>query len=473
MSKRANAAAPRRGVIYGRQSRTKDGSESLATQLEACRQAAEHFGIEVVAELLEPPSTSAYKKRGRAREMWPKLLEMIEDGSANVAIGYKSDRFSRGGGPGWAPLLEAAEEAGLDLDTFVLTPSGFMSEFEIGIRATMDREESKKTSDRLIDMKERHASEGRPSGGGNRAYGYERDGITVIESEAEIYRECVARYLGGESVRSLANWLNEAGHPTATGRKWLDGTLRNVLVNPRYAGFRTHRGAIVGDAVWPALIDRPTWERLTARIKARATGSGGTPSKYLLSRVTSCSKCGGRMNGAPVEGRPRYRCHKAPGKVNCGSVTIAADPVEELVVGMVLYRLDSPVVADALAGRTKVHQEDDDITDQILRLEAKLDENAQMWRDDEISRKEYVTNRRHIEDKLEALRVRISTRERVHTIASFLAEGEDLRSLWDDLPLARRHEILKALIDKVVIHPAKVRGSRTVDLDRVEVVWRV
>jgi DNA invertase Pin-like site-specific DNA recombinase len=45
-------------VIYARQSRTREGSESLETQVEVCRQAAERFGYEVVAELVEPPSTS-------------------------------------------------------------------------------------------------------------------------------------------------------------------------------------------------------------------------------------------------------------------------------------------------------------------------------------------------------------------------------------------------------------------------------
>ena len=68
-------------------------------------------------------------------------------------MAYKSDRLSRGGGPGWAPLIEAFEQAGCDTDHAVLTPSGWLSEFEIGIRASMDREESKKLSDRMRDVR--------------------------------------------------------------------------------------------------------------------------------------------------------------------------------------------------------------------------------------------------------------------------------------------------------------------------------
>jgi hypothetical protein len=60
-------------------------------------------------------------------------------------IAYKTDRLSRGGGPGWAPLVDAFEAAGRDPDKAVATTDGWVSDFEIGIRSAMDREESKKT----------------------------------------------------------------------------------------------------------------------------------------------------------------------------------------------------------------------------------------------------------------------------------------------------------------------------------------
>ncbi|MBV8305022.1 MAG: recombinase family protein, partial [Acidimicrobiia bacterium] len=150
--------APLAGVIYGRQSRTREGSESLDLQEKACRDAAKRHGVEVLKVILEPPSTSAFKDRGRRRPRFPELVKIIESGQANVIVAYKLDRLSRGGGPGWAPLLDAAENAGLDIDRFVLTPGGFVSEVEIGIRAKMDREESKKTSERLRDMEDRLAA---------------------------------------------------------------------------------------------------------------------------------------------------------------------------------------------------------------------------------------------------------------------------------------------------------------------------
>ena len=58
-----------------------------------------------------PPSTSGYKNRGKDRPEWPRLLELVRLRKVEVVVALKTDRLSRGGGPGWAPtLLEAAED---------------------------------------------------------------------------------------------------------------------------------------------------------------------------------------------------------------------------------------------------------------------------------------------------------------------------------------------------------------------------
>src|SRR5680860_647514 len=164
-----------RAAVYARQSITREGSASLDVQVESCREAAGRLRVEVVAELIEAPSTSGYKNRGRSRPKFQELLELIRTGDVDCVIAYKTDRLSRGGGPGWAPLVDAFETAGRDPDRAVATADGWVSEFEIGIRSAMDREESKKTSDRMLDVRRREAKSGIPRIAGRRAYGFSED----------------------------------------------------------------------------------------------------------------------------------------------------------------------------------------------------------------------------------------------------------------------------------------------------------
>jgi hypothetical protein len=67
--------------------------------------------------------------------------------------------------------------------------------------------------------------------------------------------------LRGESLRSIAMDWNERGVKTVGGGMWQGSMIRRVLMSPRIAGLKDHRGEIVGEATWPAIIDRATHDR--------------------------------------------------------------------------------------------------------------------------------------------------------------------------------------------------------------------
>jgi site-specific DNA recombinase len=63
------------------------------------------------------------------------------------------------------------------------------------------RHESEHKSERIRRKHLELAEKGLPNGGGRR-YGYEADGMTIREDEAEIVREMCSRFLAGDSIYS-------------------------------------------------------------------------------------------------------------------------------------------------------------------------------------------------------------------------------------------------------------------------------
>lgn len=460
--------APALGAIYGRQSRTKDGSESLETQEAIGRETLARFGVELVAVLIEPPSTSGYEHRGRNRPRFLELLDLIASGAVTTVFATRLDRLSRGGGPGWAPLLDAAEKAGLDVDRLVLTPSGYVSEFEIGIRAAMDREESKKRADQLQDLKERHAADGRPSGGGYRPFGYAADHVTIVEAEAGMIQDAAARILAGESLANVCRGWNAAGTLTSRSSEWRPSTLRNMLLTARLAGLREHLGTVVGEAVWPPILDRATWEAVRAFLTDPNRRAAPPTRTSLLYGLARCGRCGAKLTVAPVGGRRSYRCPKAPGRPGCGGLAIVAEPLEAIIVAAVLDALDTPGLTRAALGTPE--EIDTQAGADVAVEEARLAELADMFAQAEITRAEWIRARRGIEDRLDAARRRAARVPRGKALEGL--EGGKLGEAWPTLPNDRRRAVLAVVLDRVEIAPAR-RGLNRFDPDRIHLVWIV
>ena len=253
------------------------------------------------------------------------------------------------------------------------TPNGWLSKFEIGIRASMDREESKKVSDRMRDVRAREAREGKPRISG-RPYGYSCAGLhasdcevagcrhdgtmSLVPAELEVIEEVVERVLLGESPWRIANDFNDRGIPSARGGEWRTGTLTRLLTNPRYV-LREHKGVVVAEGQWERAIDRSTWDRLREALKKRPTAG---PKRfgartYPLVGFLFCSKCGGKLRSLRKHnGRRAYYCREGAGLGGCGGISTIAEPVEDEVRHYVIGKHDGvlavvvfeePVLGDA------------------------------------------------------------------------------------------------------------------------------
>ena len=189
-------------------------------------------------------------------------------------------------------------------------------------------------------------------------------------------RAIMARFVAGESVRSLATWLNDHEVPTVTGRPWVTSTLKLILTNPRYAGLRAHRGVVVGPAIWEPIFTEEEHRRVLAKYAEKKNSNRRTPQRYLLSGMLRCGKCGTRLYSSARRNSRRYVCMAGPDHGGCGRLTIVADPLERFLADAVLYRLDSPEMTDALAGRASADERTQALVTTADEIQERLDDLA-------------------------------------------------------------------------------------------------
>jgi site-specific DNA recombinase len=464
---RSKVSAPQAlipAVIYARQSETKDGSESLSDQARELRRSAERLGLVVVAELVEPESTSGYKRRGLERPRWRDLLGMIRTRQAGAVLVLTTDRLSRGGGPGYLPFYEAVEAAGLDPDRVVATPNGWVSEWELGIRAAMDREEAKKIATRMKLVRQREAEAGKPRGGGKRPYGFETDLVTVRESEAARIREAAQRVLNGETCWGVAKSWNDDGVPNGSGNLWNAVTLKRILTSGRVAGLREHRGEIVGQAVWPAIVDRDTWEQVRTlvetNISRRPSAGGGRPRTFPLNGFLFCGRCGSRLVTRRREGgRREYCCQTRESggtrQATCGALVIHADAVEvdvlEVVVGTIL---DPERIDQLLSAAPASESGGTDIAGSIAELTRKKEKLVDLYMDDKIDKSIYERRLSTIVAEIDALEAERASRAGRPVLATLPRTEDALRGEWASRGIEWQRLVVDAIVERIDVVPA-------------------
>lgn len=464
---------PRAAAIYARISSDQDGTAlGVTRQVEDCRAFAAKHGW-VVAEEYIDNDISAYT--GKKRPAYQRMLDDLAARERDAVIAYHLDRLTR------RPVelehfVEVAMTAKIAHVRFVaggdfdlVSGDGLMV---MRMLAAVAAGESATKSRRMKRKNDEVAAKGLPHIGGNRPFGYEDDGITIRVDEAVAVRTMVARFLAGESLGSLCVWLEEQQIRTVYDKPWRTTTLRDMMASARIAGLRAHNGVIVGPAVWDAIITVEDRARVLARIEQRRVTRERAPRSYLCSGLLRCGRCGHTLYASRRKDSRRYVCQSGPDHRGCGHLTVVADPVEQLVAVSVLYRLDTPELADALKGRAAQDEQTAALSDALAADQARLSELAEMYAAREIGRSEWVTARSAIDARVTDLERRLHRMTRNEALTGVVGNGNALRAQWADLNLSRQVAIVRAVLDHVVIAPKETTGG-AFDPNRVDLVWRV
>lgn len=454
-----------RAALYCRISQDATGeSLGVTRQLEDCTALIKTLGW-TLTEIFTDNDISATS--GKPRPEYRRMLKAIEAKEVDVIVAWHSDRLYRKLRD-LEELIEACEAAGVSIRTVragefdLSTPTGRMM---ARILASVSAGEGEIKADRWKRSVRQRREAGTIHRMGPRLYGYDREG-SIIPAERDHLEWAGGQILDGAAlVRTVIN-LNERGARTTLGNEWSRAGLRKTLSNPRIAGMSVLNGDVVGVGKWPPIFDAETFEAIQAALSVRKGTAPSRPRVGLLLGLIKCGKCGKalrsarqyRGKGNAKTGQRTYRCETIPGKEpGCGGITVAAEPVEELVEAYAQALAQDPRVQDYI---TELSARSGQNASEALALEQRIRELEAQLSEPGVPVQAILRAIDRSKEHLEDLR-------KVEVDPSPALQGG---AEWPT-DLARRARAVRNVVQEVVVDPAE-RGW-VFDPSRVRIVPRI
>lgn len=437
-------------VIYVRISQDRTGEElGVQRQEKDCRQLAERLGL-VVQHVYVDNDISAYS--GKIRPAYHEMLNGIRDGTITQVIAWHTDRLHRN----TRELLEYIDlSVAQKLPTLTVTsgpldlstPNGRASAITLGAWA---RAESEHKADRVRAWSQQRAEQGF-SHGGRRPYGWMPDRVHLDPTEHAIKADIAERLLAGESLRSVSDDLKTRQIPTVVNGTWHRSMIRKMVLSPRQAGYRTHKGEIIGRGNWEPAFSEETWRSLCALLADpdRVTVTSAA-RKNLLGFYARCGECDEPI-GTKYNARRHYRCEP------CG-LWRRQEPIDDYVSGRVVGLLETmddepaPGIDEVAVARVEA------LKKKITRTEKAF------AADDDMSPEDLIKVLRPLKDRLKKEQAALVPSRRPALLAG--RTGPNARGSWKALGQDQKRAIIRELVEVRIL---RAPGG-TAGFDRASVV---
>lgn len=340
----------------------------------------------------------------------------------------------------------------------------------------------------------------------NRFMGYTKDenGHLIIEpDEAEIIKRIYREYLQGASLKQIGEGLEADGILTAAGKtKWRPETIKKILKNEKYIGDallqKTYtvdvltKKRVVNNGIVPQyyvenshepIIPRDIYMQVQEEMLRRANLHSGEnrkkrvySSKYALSSIVYCSKCGDIYRRVVWNNRGKrsivWRCctrvEHGPGA--CNADAIHESELQNLVVRAInmalgqkdtMYDVLQRNVEAVLTGTDGISLDEIDTRLEELQKELLNVANAKGNYDsivDEIYRLREAKQNAQVEGA-----EREGMKQRISEMQQFLAEQTQEVTEYDE-------QLVRRLIEKITVYDEKVivefKSGTSVDIHR-------
>ncbi|MEU0312480.1 recombinase family protein [Nocardioides sp. NPDC006273] len=442
-----------------------------------CKALAEKHGY-TVAGIYRDNDVSASTKSTKKRPGFTQMVERIHQGDVAAVLAYSNSRLTRRVRE-YLDIIDLHRETGVLFRTVVSGDADLTTADGRGVAltlATWDQAEAERTSERVTRAKADMMSRGMYSGG-PRPFGYESDGVTIREAEAELIRSAAEKVLDGSGLYTLAREWNESGNLTPRGNQWRNESLRKVLMRPRTAGLTNAPGGHV-EAVWPAILDMDRWEAVRAILldPSRRSNQLGGEAQWLLTGIAVCGLdgCGATVRHGRTKSIPHYRCS------NRSCTSRRQDLTDDLVRAVIVKRLREPDASDLLARHLDpaAAKEARSLRRTVTELETRLEALAT---NTDLSEKMLAKRAAVLEGELEQAQTRLDAAN-VATMAAgplnALAGHRDPGQAFLDADLKTQRGVVRTLVTITFLPNAPkgrpkgwTPGSPYFDPETVRIVW--
>jgi DNA invertase Pin-like site-specific DNA recombinase len=474
MRKGAARQAERPGLsaIYCRISDDATGERAgVERQLKDCRALARSKGWETIVYRDDDISASKYTRK--RRPAYRDMLAKVRTGEVNRIICWHIDRLYRQPKE-LEELIDLADEGSVEIVSVTSGPVDLSTSDGIAmarVQVAFAAKASDDMSRRILRQKAEAREQGLPMGH-RTAFGWV-DYMVPNPDEAALLTEAMKAVLDGASLNTIARSWNKRGVASKGGAKAWNGTrVRDTLSNPRHAGLMTFQGEVIGEATWPAIVDRELSERVRAILDVRGGpfkgNHRGPRGGTLLGGLMRCGRCGGRMWRANTNGNSAWRCPMKAGFAGCG-LSIKAEPLENKVTQAVFQVVDELELARLVTD----HDHEDDHQATVIALgavERRTEELGELYAAGEIDARAFTAASRTLRAESEALHSRLARTARTTALVPYVARKGALKAAWDDLDPELRRACVGEVVDTIIIVPG--RAGPRFDPARVTINWR-
>jgi DNA invertase Pin-like site-specific DNA recombinase len=395
-------ASGNRAIIAARLSKLgRDRREGIGldTQDARSREFAEREGYEVIATVADTKSGNVAPFDRKHLKPW--VTDPEHMACYDVIIAYKNDRLSRGA---WADEVRIRLWAEENHKRLIIVDGPQWPPRHDGDKWSWEAQADQARKEwEAIRERNMRAQAGIRANGGvvNRVpWGWqivgEKYAKQIVPTDAcrEYVPQMFARCLGGESLRSIARWLDSEGVPTTYGGKWSEVTVRKLIMNMTYAG--RHQGT-----VWDSegrkrtetilrcepIVDMATWNAAQKALQTRPKrGPVAKTNRPLLAKLL-CARCDDSpMYRINISGSLYYRCYgRGAQRRGCGNM-VRLDALDQMVnVRMLHWHTDQHTtlhvvpgknwdaeIADAIQAIRELDPLASDYDDKLAKLRAEL-----------------------------------------------------------------------------------------------------